>query len=85
MFYFDGMCENFKTPYIWDDRQTISQIWTCKWALVCSINDIETNKQNIIIDWKCNKKINDSLELETYIIYFNELYFNLLNKFASDD
>ena len=85
MFYFDDMCKNFKKPNILDDRQTINQIWACKSSLVCSVDDIETNKQNIIIDWSCNKKINESLESETYITYLSDRYFSLLNKFSSND
>lgn len=85
MFYFDDMCKKFKKSYILNDRQTISQIWACKSSLVCRVNDIKTNKQNIIIDWKCDKKINNSLEIEAYITYLSNIYFSLLNKFTSDD
>jgi len=85
MFYFDNMCKSFNKANNWDYMQIISQIWKCKSALVCWVNNVETNKQNIIIDWSCDKKINNSVELEFYMNYFSELYFNFVNKYSTND
>ena len=81
MFYFDSMCNWFKKEINWDYTEIIWQIWTCKSSLVCWINDIVTNKQNIIIDWNCDKKINNSLEMDFYFNYFSEKYYYFINKF----
>jgi len=85
MFYFDNLCTNIKQNNNWDYLQTISQIWECKATLVCWINNVETNKQNNITQWSCDKKINNSLELDFYMNYFSELYFNFVNDYFTND
>ena len=85
MFYFDNMCNSIKQDAKWDYIFTIKKIWSCKSSIVCWINKIETNKQNIIVDWSCDKKINSSLEFNTYMNYFTEFYSNILNKINKND
>lgn len=85
MFYFENMCNNIKKDPKWDYLISISYIWKCKWSLVCEVSWIKTNKQNIITDWQCDKKVNNSLEFNYYMNKISDLYNNTLDKFNKND
>lgn len=85
IFYFNNICNNIKKDNKDNFILTIAQISTCKSSLVCDVSDIKINNQNIITDWKCNKKINNFLEINNYFNYSSQLYFKVLNKFTKND
>lgn len=54
--YFDWICDK----YSWKDEQNykvaISKLSTCKDSIICEAYNIETNNNNEINNWSCNKK-----------------------------